>query len=827
MTLTMLVVSLILMSGSLGILPDGHYAQMEHRVALCESIAFSGTVFLQDEDFGSIGAMLSFISERSDGKVLSAGVRSADGDLIIDVHGHESKWVRTGDQRSTETQMQIPLLKGDGEPWGTVEVRFAPLTTPGIVGWLTSPVVRLVLFVGLLSHVLFQFYLGKVLQQLDPSRVVPQRVKQTFDTFAGGLVLIDAKERIALANRKFGECVGRSADKLQGVRISRIPWVYDDQGDKSPWAAALEDGQARYSHTIRLPGDGGRMRTLMVNCAPVLGQEGERRGGLISFEDITPLEETKAALEESKKAAEAANVAKTEFLARMSHEIRTPMNAILGFADVLRRGMDSDPHERQDYLNIIHSSGEHLLDLINDILDLSKIEAGRLQVELITESPLKIVSDVISVLKVRADEKSIGLKHEIQGEVPETIQTDPVRLRQMITNLVGNSIKFTSKGGVKVVTRLIRQHGTPKLVFDVVDTGIGIPTERIEQIFDPFTQADSSVTRHFGGTGLGLAISRRLAQALGGDIRVASELGKGSVFSVTIDTGDLTGVRLITERDAVQRRKEDVTHVPTLPPLKILVADDGAANRKLARLVLQRAGAKVDDVENGQQAVDMAAKHNYDVVLLDMQMPVMDGYTAARTLRKRGLKVPIIALTADAMKGSEDRSREAGCSGFLTKPIDMDALVRTVAEATGNIFRESIRTNSATEHSSNVRSSTVLDGPDNAPYSPMEHMPLISTLPMDDPEFCEIVVEFAERLRQKIDEMDATFAAGDLYTLSRLAHWLKGSGGTAGLDAFTDPARELQELAQEGKPERIPKLLAQLRSMSQRVRVPDLQSTAS
>ena len=236
---------------------------------------------------------------------------------------------------------------------------------------------------------------------------------------------------------------------------------------------------------------------------------------MVSFEDVTQLEENKVELRKSKEHAEAASRAKSDFLANMSHEIRTPMNAILGFTDLLQRGLYDNPDEQSEYLGTIHSSGTHLLDLINDILDLSKIEAGKLDLEMTDCSPLHIFSEVINILKVRAQEKGISLELIVEGTIPETIQSDPVRLRQVVTNLVGNAIKFTETGGVKIVARWIDDR-QPKLEFDVIDSGIGMTDKQVARIFEPFVQADSSVTRRFGGTGLGLSISQKIIEALDG-----------------------------------------------------------------------------------------------------------------------------------------------------------------------------------------------------------------------------------------------------------------------------------------------------------------------
>ena len=293
------------------------------------------------------------------------------------------------------------------------------------------------------------------------------------------------------------------------------------------------------------------------------------------------------------------------------------------------------------------------------------------------------------MLRVKALEKDLTLDYHWNGGVPETICTDPARFRQLLMNLVSNAIKFTTAGKVRIRARLAQDGLDPQLVVEVIDTGVGIPADKFEAIFDPFVQADNSVTRQFGGTGLGLTISRRIAQALGGGIGVSSEVGKGSTFTVTIATGPLDDVKILDAPPADGMRSPPSEHraraLPSLAGARILVVEDGDTNRKLIGLVLQRAGAEVTMAENGRIGADLAMKDPFDLILMDMQMPVMDGYTAATLLRQHGLATPIIALTAHAMKGDQDKCLAAGCSGYVTKPIDADLLVRTLAETLSDL----------------------------------------------------------------------------------------------------------------------------------------------
>jgi CheY-like chemotaxis protein len=489
------------------------------------------------------------------------------------------------------------------------------------------------------------------------------------------------------------------------------------------------------------------------------------------------------------------------------------MNAILGFTDVLRRGYEDNAAERQEFLNTIHSSGQHLLELINDILDLSKIESGKLEIELTRCSPNQIISEVVATLGIRAQDKGIELSFGWDGPAPATILTDPTRFRQVITNLVGNSIKFTEKGGVRLLTRLDRSDARPRLVVDVVDTGIGMKPEALQRIFDPFTQADNSITRRFGGTGLGLSISRQCATALGGGLTVKSEYGKGSTFTLAIDAGPAEAIELfdpLSEETPKSAARNASSSVVRLKPARILVVEDGTSNQKLINVVLQRAGVTVELANNGQIGFDMAMATQYDVILMDMQMPVMDGFTATRRLRQEGCKLPIIALTANAMKGEEEKCRAAGCSGYLSKPIDVDLLLRTLAELVGTLPAETLANAVPTPR---------------APAS-AELAMLQSTLPIEDPDFLEIVQEFADRLQQQMGEMQKAWEHQELSELASLAHWLKGSGGTAGFNAFTSPAAKLEKLAKEKRLDEIAAALADVQDLGRRVVRPEPRAAA-
>ncbi len=390
--------------------------------------------------------------------------------------------------------------------------------------------------------------------------------------------------------------------------------------------------------------------------------------------------------------AKRATAAKSEFLARMSHEIRTPMTAILGFAESLRM-RELNEAQMTDAIDTIHSNGQYLLGLINDILDMTKIEAGKMEIEHVACTPRSIVAKTMELMSVRAEAKKIGLHADFVGSIPETIVSDPTRVKQILINLLGNAIKFTENGEVRVIVQTVPdpQVDTTEasdealLQFDVLDSGIGMTESQTQRLFKPFVQADTTMTRRFGGTGLGLAISKELANLLGGDVAVIhSQLGSGTQFRATIATGSLNGVKMLdgnsVEESETLERSAGAQPQDSLLGARILLAEDGIDNQRLITFVLEKAGAEVEVAEDGQCALFKALSaerkgHPFDVILMDMQMPVLDGYQTTTALRCCGYLRPIIALTAQAMTGDRETCINAGCDGYATKPIDRDRLI--------------------------------------------------------------------------------------------------------------------------------------------------------
>ncbi len=425
----------------------------------------------------------------------------------------------------------------------------------------------------------------------------------------------------------------------------------------------------------------------------------ERPLFLAIIEDVTAQREARdellrraAELERLREAADAASRAKSEFLANMSHEIRTPLTAILGNADLLREDgeLGAAPQRRIQTIDTIAGAGQHLLAVINDILDLSKIEAGKMTVEQVECSVVALLAEVESLLRPRAEGKGLSFAVRLATPLPDRILTDPTRLRQILMNLVGNAIKFTEAGGVSVCASAREREGAVNLVVDVEDTGAGMGPEQTPNLFAAFSQADATTTRRHGGTGLGLTITRRLAHLMGGDVTLAwSERGRGSRFRVELPLVPAAGAVAVSELDSLpEAARPAAASQPTRLSGRILLAEDGVDNQRLIGLYLERAGARVDVAANGKIALerlDEAAANGrpYDLLVTDIQMPEMDGYALARELRARGSALPIVALTAHAMAEDRQRCIDAGCDDYASKPIDKLALVATCAKWLG------------------------------------------------------------------------------------------------------------------------------------------------
>ncbi len=536
----------------------------------------------------------------------------------------------------------------------------------------------------------------------------------------------------------------------------------------------------------------GRFVSALVSASTMRDTSGRPQAIITVGKDITARKEIERDLLEAKTQAEAANRAKSGFVANMSHEIRTPMTAILGFAELLtRREISNDEHDR--CVETICRNGRHLLSIINDILDFSKIEAGKMTVERILCSPAQIISDIAGLMAGRAADKNLAFNVHYSGAIPQSIQTDPTRLRQILMNLIGNAIKFTEQGSIKLLVRLMQPekiHGAgsaPLLRFDVVDTGVGLETSQIESLFRPFVQADSSTTRKFGGTGLGLTISQKLARMLGGDLTINSSLGQGSTFSLTVDTGDLEDVAMIEKPSLALSAAAGTSPTASIETARlvgrVLVAEDGPDNRVLLTYHLNQVGLNVSTVENGLLACERALEavrenEPFDLIIMDMQMPQMDGYQATRQLRAAGYARPIVALTAHAMASDREKCLTAGCDDFAVKPIEWDKVL--------TVLRRVLRDSSAPAEK--VESTPLAPPPR---VTPSARSPQLDAL-LARPGMSKLVEKFIAKLDDRMTAIHAAAEAHDDAQLKTLAHQLKGAAGGYGFPAISSAAGQIE-----------------------------------
>ena len=467
--------------------------------------------------------------------------------------------------------------------------------------------------------------------------------------------------------------------RLRGTLLEREGWLFLG----SPVAVSFDDLKAQGILLDDLPHHDGLRDALF--------REQSQR---VALDDARQLAERLRRQRRELKAlsveAQRANAAKSQFLANVSHEIRTPMTAILGYADLLH-GEISSPELLEESITTIRRNGRHLLALINDILDLSRLEAERIELESVRVDLVALLAEVRDLLHPTAAKKEIDFQLRAEGPIPRFIESDPTRLRQVLVNLVGNAIKFTENGSVEVCVCF---EDESSLMIEVVDTGCGMSGEQLSRVFEPFVQADASTTRKYGGTGLGLAISKRLAAALGGSLTATSEPEVGSTFRVELPLGNVVEQRLISPERIDWCAKGIAANsgpLRSLSGLTLLLAEDGEDNIRLIVHLLEKAGAVVEVAENGQLALDAVEARDavgeppYSVILMDMQMPVLDGYETTSTLREKGYAAPIVALTANAMASDREKCLAAGCDEFATKPIEREDLLTKILEQAGRI----------------------------------------------------------------------------------------------------------------------------------------------
>lgn len=609
------------------------------------------------------------------------------------------------------------------------------------------------------------------LQWLDRLSVVAVRTRNA-------VLLMDANGCITWVNSAFTHQSGYTLDDVRGWSPLRL--LNGEVADPG--------SLAEVSHALSM-GSGARV------TLPFLTRTGTRywsdftiepsrvNGGLDGFisvqTNVTEQVNATAALSEARKQAEAANRSKGEFLANMSHEIRTPLTAILGYADVLlmRHAQSERPADDLHALQTIARAGEHLMSVLDDVLDLSKIDADRLQLESVPVCLPQLLMDVESMMRPRALAKHITLTTALRSPVPETIRVDPTRLRQILVNLVGNAIKFTDSGGVAVEVAVEISDASRVLRISVEDTGAGIDPAGAEILFDPFMQADSTVTRRFGGTGLGLPISRRLAQRMGGTLGlVRSAPGMGSRFELVIPVEPVTSTPWIQSLSAIRdapRRPVARTKVTG----RILLAEDGDDNQQVIAELLRGAGAHVTIVGDGKAALTAIQQADlthtpFDLLLTDIQMPGMDGHQLVRALRRAGHSIPIVALTACALVEERVRCLDAGCDGFASKPIRHEELLAVCQRWIGTRARVQ-----ADEVHVAVGSATPLR---------------VDSVLANDPELGPLALKFGALLPNRVAAIQMALDDERVDDAGRLAHQLAGAAGSYGYRQVGKLAAQLE-----------------------------------
>ncbi|RYU78862.1 PAS domain S-box protein [Hymenobacter persicinus] len=592
----------------------------------------------------------------------------------------------------------------------------------------------------------------------DALRQSEEKYRAIIENMNLGLLEMDLAWQVTYVNQAICDITGFSReDFINGLVMSRLVSP-QDYGLLQAKESRRQLGDSE-TYELAITSKNNEPKWLLISAAPLYNDHHEVHGTIVIALDITHQKQLENHLRAAKEQAEESVRAKELFLANMSHEIRTPMNAILGMGQLLAKTQLT--HTQQTYLHAIATSGENLLVILNDILDLSKIGANQLQLERIGFSVPGLLRQIDKSLHFKAEEKGLLFRVVADERLPAVLLGDPYRITQVLLNLAGNALKFTERGSVQVACELVAATDSQvELHFQVEDTGIGIDAEFLADIFNEFSQEDSSVTRKFGGTGLGLSISRQLVQLMGGEIQIDSQKHRGTCihFRLHLPIGQPTDLPQKTVVTASARER--------LRGQRVLLVEDNYFNRQIAKGFLHNAGLLVEEAENGALAVELARHHVFDTILMDVQMPVMNGLEATAYLREQlGLGTPIIALTANAIKGEREKCLQAGMNDYLSKPFQEEDLLKMLSRWTlGEVATESV-----------VQEPLIaLDSP--AAAAPFYNLDLVRQIGQNDPAFTVLMLEsFIESSEEAIQEMSAAVAQQDVQLLRAATHKLKPS----------------------------------------------------
>jgi len=636
-------------------------------------------------------------------------------------------------------------------------------------------------------------------------QLATERYRTIFENSAVAIMLVDEQERLVSWNKRTKTLLDMEKEDLYAKPVKSL--YPAEEWEKIRANNSKRKGMQHHLET-KVIKKSGEVIDVDVSLSVLKDSKGNTTGSISVISDITERKRTEENLKIAKEQAESAwieleqlnlqleasveranlmtqeavmaNQAKSQFLANMSHEIRTPMNGVLG---MLELALDEPLSDKvADYLRNAKLSADTLLTIIDDILDISKIEAGKISIEIIECSLKQLLSDIDALMCPQAEQKGIKFTISIDTPVPEQIRTDPTRLRQCLLNLLGNAVKFTDTGYVRIHIAGQGDKERATIRFDVEDTGIGIEPDKQKLIFEAFTQSDSTTTRKFGGTGLGLVITRNLVKLLGGTISLTSKPGKGSTFSLIVPAGVYIGTQpLITEFNRDQTRAKGASAVSVKFAGKILVVEDDSVNQKTILAILKKVGLEADVANDGEQAVKKATDEHFDLILMDMNMPNLNGYEATKALRKKGLTISIIALTASVMKSDSDKCLAVGCDQYLAKPIDRKKFFETLA---GYLPLPDY----------------VIDWPE------------LEDRIGDEQLIKEIISGFLADNTKRVELLTEAVKAANLEDIKMLSHALKGSAATVAAKPLSQAACQLNLAAKANNLETPESLLADIQA---------------